>query len=198
MDGVHPPRCVEWRWCVLLLSCPVRWCGLCPTHPVAVLASTAVMSCTVLCRVCGVWVCVCVVLRLGWVLPVLFYFPLVVLPSLPFPLVLCIVVGCGVYCRGLWCVEKRRVVWVVEWWCVVSLLVFLFSLSPSLCPLLSVFLFLFVLVFGVVRAQLCEHARYPRTPLRLSCVCFVFSSLLFSLLPAFLHCPSFFYWNGGV
>ena len=35
---------------------------------------------------------------------------------------------------------------------------------------------LFVLVFGVVRAQLCEHARYPRTPL---CSLVVFS-LLFS------------------
>ena len=56
MDGVHPPRCVEWRWCVLLLSCPVQWCGSCPTYPIAVLASTAVMSCIVHCRVCGVWV----------------------------------------------------------------------------------------------------------------------------------------------
>lgn len=56
MDGVRPPRCVEWRWCVLLLSCPVQWCGSCPTHPIAVLASTAVMSCTVICQVCGVWV----------------------------------------------------------------------------------------------------------------------------------------------
>lgn len=44
-------------------------------------------------------------------------------------------------------------------------------------PLLSVFLlFLFVLVFGVVRAQPCEHARNPRTPLRLSCC--VLSSIL--------------------
>lgn len=39
---------------MLLLSCPVRWCGSCPAHPIAVLASTAVMSCTVPCRVCGV------------------------------------------------------------------------------------------------------------------------------------------------
>ena len=62
VDGVHPLRCVEWRWCVLLLSCPVQWCGSRPTHPIAVLASTAVMSCTVLCQVCGVWVvsvCLC-------------------------------------------------------------------------------------------------------------------------------------------
>lgn len=44
-------RCVEWRWCVLLLCCPVCWCGSCPTHPIAVLASTAVMSCTVPCQV---------------------------------------------------------------------------------------------------------------------------------------------------
>lgn len=48
--------CVEWRWCVLLLSCSVQLCGSCPTHPTAVLASTAVMSCTVPCQVCGVWV----------------------------------------------------------------------------------------------------------------------------------------------
>ena len=41
--------------------------------------------------------------------------------------------------------------------------------------------FLSLLVFGVVRAQLCEHARYPRTPLRLPC-CLVF---LFVLLLAF-------------
>ena len=33
------------------------------------------------------------------------------------------------------------------------------SLSSSLLPLS-----LLLLVFGVVRAQLCEHARYPRTP----------------------------------
>lgn len=53
VDGVHPLRCVEWRWCVLLPSCPVRWWGLCPTHPTAVLASTAVMSCTI--PLPGVW-----------------------------------------------------------------------------------------------------------------------------------------------
>lgn len=29
---------------------PVQWCGSCPTRPIAVLASTAVMSCTVLCQ----------------------------------------------------------------------------------------------------------------------------------------------------
>ena len=47
---------------VLLLSCPVQWCSSCPTHPIAVLASTAVMLCTVTCQVCGVWVvsvCLC-------------------------------------------------------------------------------------------------------------------------------------------
>lgn len=38
---------------MLLLSCPVRWCGSCPTHPIAVLVSTAVMSCTV--PLPGVW-----------------------------------------------------------------------------------------------------------------------------------------------
>lgn len=38
--------------------CPAQCSGVdsCPTHPIAVLASTAVMSCTVTCRVCGVWV----------------------------------------------------------------------------------------------------------------------------------------------
>ena len=35
----------------LLLSRPVQWCGSCPTHPTAVLASTAVMSCTLPCQV---------------------------------------------------------------------------------------------------------------------------------------------------
>ena len=55
--------------------------------------------------------------------------------------------------------------------------------SPFSCLLV----FFFVLVFGVVRAQLCEHARYPRTPL---CSLVVLSSLC--LAPAFLHHPFFF------
>lgn len=66
VDGVHPLRCV------LLLNgggvcccCPApsQWCSPCPTHPTAVLASTAVVSPTVTCQVCGVWVvcAVCVV-----------------------------------------------------------------------------------------------------------------------------------------
>ena len=63
---------------------------------------------------------------------------------------------------------------------VVSSFVFLFSLSPS-SPLCW-------LVFGVVRAQPCEHARYPRTPLRLSCCLLLF----FAVLPAFLHTSPFF------
>ena len=90
---------------------------------------------------------------------------------------------CGV-CFSVVCVLSCcAVLWVVEcrWWAGVCLVVCF--------PILSVFLFfLFVLVFGVVRAQPCEHARYPRTPLRLSCC--VLSSLLFvlrfSLRPAFL------------
>ena len=49
MDAVHPSRCVEWRWCVLLCR-PVQWCGSCPTHPTAVLISVAVVSCTVPCQ----------------------------------------------------------------------------------------------------------------------------------------------------
>lgn len=52
--------------------------------------------------------------------------------------------------------------------------------------LYSLFLFLFVLVFGVVRAQPCEHARYPRTPscflVVLSSFCARLSSLLAFLL----------------
>ena len=52
------------------------------------------------------------------------------------------------------------------------------------------FLLLFVLVFGVVRAQLCEHARYPRTPL---CFLVVFSFCS----PSFLLLRLFFCWNGG-
>lgn len=53
---------------VLLLSCPVQRCGSCPTHPTAVLASTAVMSCTVRCRVlrCVGGVCVCGVRVMGY------------------------------------------------------------------------------------------------------------------------------------
>nr|DAU65742.1 MAG TPA: hypothetical protein [Caudoviricetes sp.] len=47
-----------------------------------------------------------------------------------------------------------------------------------------------LLVFGVVRAQLCEHARYPRTPSCSSC-CFVLSSLLFCSIPRLSLC-----WNG--
>lgn len=59
-------------------------------------------------------------------------------------------------------------------------------------PFLFVFLFSsLLLVFGVVRAQLREHARYPRTPLRLFCC------VLFSLLLVFLHAPPFCVWNGG-
>nr|DAS08672.1 MAG TPA: hypothetical protein [Caudoviricetes sp.] len=56
------------------------------------------------------------------------------------------------------------------------------------CLLLVFFFSSLLLVFGVVRAQPCEHARYPRTPLRLPCC--VLSSLLRS--PPFL-----LLWNGG-
>lgn len=80
----------------------------------------------------------------------------------------------------------------------VSLLVFLVfpSLSCSLALLLSL-----LLVFGVVRAQPCEHARYPRTPLCLRPI--VLSSLflfLFSPRPPFFFFLSLlvfpFVWNG--
>ena len=57
MSGWCPSSSV----CGMAVECtaavlPSAWCGSCPTHPIAVLASTAVMSCTVLCQVCGVWV----------------------------------------------------------------------------------------------------------------------------------------------
>ena len=70
---------------------------------------------------------------------------------------LCCVVGCGMAVGGV------RVCGLV-------------ACLPLLSVFFLLFLFLFVLVFGVVRAQPCEHARYPRTPLCLPC-CFVFSSL---------------------
>lgn len=40
----------------MLLSCPVRWCGSCSTHPIAVLAGTAVR--VVCCSIAGCVVCV--------------------------------------------------------------------------------------------------------------------------------------------
>nr|DAM57422.1 MAG TPA: hypothetical protein [Caudoviricetes sp.] len=58
--------------------------------------------------------------------------------------------------------------------CVVSLFVFLFSLSSSL-----------LLVFGVVRAQPCEHARYPRTPLCFLLLCSLLFAPRLSSRPAF-------------
>lgn len=53
-----------WNGGGVCCCCPAQCsgCGQCPTHPTAVLASTAVMSCTVPCQVCGVWVvdvCLC-------------------------------------------------------------------------------------------------------------------------------------------
>lgn len=82
------------------------------------------------------------------------------------------VVGCGMAgCGGVW---SR---------CVSSSSLF-FSSSSSL-----------LVVFGGVRAQLCEHARYPRTPL---CSLVVFLPLLSFSLPAFLCVSSFLLlWNGG-
>lgn len=60
---------IEWRWCVLLPACTVRWCGPCPVYPSAVLMSTAVVSHTV--PLPGVWcsagsVCVCAVRVVGY------------------------------------------------------------------------------------------------------------------------------------
>lgn len=53
-----------WNGGGVCCCCPAQCsvCGSCPTHPIAVLASTAVMLCTASCRVRGVWVvsvCVC-------------------------------------------------------------------------------------------------------------------------------------------
>ena len=80
----------------------------------------------------------------------------------------------------LWCVFQCGVLWngggVGR---VCSLFVCLLCLS-LLLPLL-------LLVFGVVRAQLCEHARYPRTPLRSPCC---LSCLLF-FVPRLSSCPAF-------
>jgi hypothetical protein len=52
----------------------------------------------------------------------------------------------------------------------------------------------FVLVFGVVRAQLCEHARYPRTPL---CPLVACSSSSFFFSPPFFTVRLSLCWNGG-
>lgn len=64
------------------------------------------------------------------------------------------------------------------------------SSSPFLFTSSS--LLLFVLVFGVVRAQLCEHARYPRTPLclRLIVPLLFFLRLVFLFL-SFSFCLAF-------
>lgn len=86
-------------------------------------------------------------------------------------------VTCGVV---LWESGGVRCEWRA-WWC-------------ALCDVFCCSLFLplppFVLVFGVVRAQPCEHARYPRTPLCFSC-CFVSSSVCSALLSVFLPLSSF-------
>ena len=70
------------------------------------------------------------------------------------------------------------------------------GLVICLPPSLSLFLFLFMLVFGVVRAQLCEHARYPEH----HCVSLVLglSSLLFSSTRLSFIIRLSFCWNGGV
>ena len=87
---------------------------------------------------------------------------------------------------------------IVEWrWCDGACSSRCLSSLPLFSPFsFSFFSSLFVLVFGVVRAQPCEHARYPRTPLHLPLPAAV--SLLSSVpLPAFPRVPPFFRWNGG-
>lgn len=121
VDGVHPSRCVEWRWGVLLLSRPAQWRGSCPTHPTAVLASTAVMSCTVPCQVCGVWVVsVCLCCSCGGV------------SSVCYPLV---VVEGGAVVDGGWHSEGRAAVLLTpRRMSVLPVRVLVSPLSFTLCP----------------------------------------------------------------
>lgn len=91
--------------------------------------------------------------------------------------VVCVSV-CVVLCFSL-CFVVRVVLWVIERRCVWSRAGVFSSFSSSSSLLL---------VFGVVRAQPCEHARYPRTPL---CSLVVLSSLSSSFTFRFSL------WNGG-
>lgn len=98
-----------------------------------------------------------------------------------------------------------RVVCHVLLWCIVDCGMAVCEGGRSLvCLVCLVFLFLlffFVLVFGVVRAQLCEHARCPRTPLCFSwsVSCFLFFSSL--RLSSSFFVPRLFSacleWRGG-
>ena len=125
--------------------CPAQpgVCGSCPTRPTAVLASTAVMSCTVLRQVCGVWVVsVCLWCSCGGVSSV--HSPLVV------------VVG-GAVVDGGWHGEGRAAVLLTPRLCVgVPLVVYPVALLNGgggcvLSPLSRVVPVLFVvfLVFGL-------------------------------------------------
>lgn len=83
-----------------------------------------------------------------------------------------------VVCDGSVRLVLSHCVMGVEWRCVwVCGLVALSSPSSS-----SSFSFL-LLVFGVVRAQPCEHARYPRTPLCSLFLLFALSFLFLSSAP---------------
>ena len=124
---------------------------------------------------------------------------------------------------GVWCVVSTVytsfVLWCASQWCVCCVAVCDDSacLVLSHCvvgcgmavvrgvcglvaclPLLSVFFSLLLLVFGVVRAQPCEHARYPRTPLCLrTLLLFLFLSAP-RLSSTLFHSPPFLLlWNGG-
>ena len=172
-----PCGLIEWRWgCAVM---PVFGLGLAPcivllplvlSSPPSlfVFAVTACwLGCVIVTGLChwGIAVMVCVGRKGVWCLLSTVYTS---------SCVVCVSVVCVITVRVLSC---RIVLWVVEWWwceeCVVSSFVFF----------LSVFFFLFVLVFGVVRAQPCEHARYPEHHCVSLVVCF--ACLVFSR-PAFL------------
>lgn len=115
-------------------------------------------------------------------------------------------VGCGVSTHHPCCGAHLSVVCVVMAACDDSACLVLSHCvvgcgmaAGGLVACLSFFLFLFVLVFGVVRAQLCEHARYPRTPLCSFC-CLVFSSSLLLCSPPFfvLRLSCYVEWRWGV
>ena len=189
--GVDPPVSVlvspSVCWCPTLVVYPVvllngGWCGCVVRLVLGCVFVCLRVPCFPLCLaspLCCVWLVVC-----WW--------------CVGGGEVRCVAVVCGclvVFCSSVFLFSRLSVfawnggvcgVCGCVWF---SLFVFLLSSLSSLSfPLL-------LLVFGVVRAQLCEHARYPRTPL-LSLLLSLFSSLpsasRFSLLSAFPRPLPFF------